>query len=767
MRLFGTIQKVEQLDDGTIKVFGVASTESRDDQGEIVRASAMRAAIPQYMRYPALREMHQLSAAGCTLEASVDDAGATRVTAHVVDPVAVLKVKTGVYRAFSIGGRVTERDPTQPDIITGLQWNELSLVDRPANPEAVLSVWKASQTDLEGSNMQGLATIGDTAAGEKLAALAQPEQIWNCGNAEHRHLAKAEAVKCLEQKAADGAAAAQAEVDEALKAIIEGRPVPETPPSADGSADAAPGPAAVAEPVTEAAASELESGLLAAAQQTLDAAEAALAETEKADKPAGDYGSVTYADPGFQDDKKPRYPVDTAAHIRAAWSYIGMPKNQRQYSSAQVAHIKSKIVAAWKDKIDSAGPPSADDGKKAGQDTVDAAYFAGLIEGLGKAGEFGAGSLSPLLETLSKSDEFQKARHTMHNQTMLDLAAYASKCAMGKSDMPDGDRIHAGYFNKAVLDAGATDHGPPPEMLTDGNPEAGADEATQHSTVDTSRNAETPVPNPTGAVPARSLPPPATMKSGDADPVGALFEDLLKGAGIKGHQRLMQVAHDAIACACGGATCKAGAARPDSLSSGDMAHLDAAHYHYQKMTGWKCDAANPPPGGHVSPDAAGESTHQGTANTAKAATDLKGAAAVIAKVADAEPPATDHKADKKVKKLAKALEHERAEKAALAEVLGRMMPMMERLTKDVSDIRATPIPPSTIVRSVPAGGALTKAGDNGGGASLDDLSDSDLAAQIAKRDPQRQHLIAMKAAQQQPIRIARYSNSMTQREMAK
>lgn len=101
MRLYGAIQKVEPQDDGTVRVYGTATSEALDDQGEIVRADAMRAAIPEYMRFPALREMHQLSAAGTTLEAEVCDDGTTRIVAHVVDPVAVAKVKNGVYRGFS------------------------------------------------------------------------------------------------------------------------------------------------------------------------------------------------------------------------------------------------------------------------------------------------------------------------------------------------------------------------------------------------------------------------------------------------------------------------------------------------------------------------------------------------------------------------------------------------------------------------------------------------------------------------------------------
>lgn len=69
------------------------------------------------------------------------------------------------------------------------------------------------------------------------------------------------------------------------------------------------------------------------------------------------YGNVSYADPGHKADKKARYPVDTPKHIRAAWSYINMPKNHTGYTPSQVDAIKSKIVAAWKDKI-GGEPPS-------------------------------------------------------------------------------------------------------------------------------------------------------------------------------------------------------------------------------------------------------------------------------------------------------------------------------------------------------------------------------------------------------------------------
>jgi HK97 family phage prohead protease len=62
---------------------------------------------------------------------------------------------------------------------------------------------------------------------------------------------------------------------------------------------------------------------------------------------SGDYGDVTYADPGYKEGKK-RYPINNKERAKAAWSYINMPKNQKGYTSTQVSAIKGRIKAALK-----------------------------------------------------------------------------------------------------------------------------------------------------------------------------------------------------------------------------------------------------------------------------------------------------------------------------------------------------------------------------------------------------------------------------------
>ena len=55
------------------------------------------------------------------------------------------------------------------------------------------------------------------------------------------------------------------------------------------------------------------------------------------------YGNVTYADP-----KNGKYPIDTAAHAKAAWAYINMPKNAAKYplNGVTLSSVKARIKAA-------------------------------------------------------------------------------------------------------------------------------------------------------------------------------------------------------------------------------------------------------------------------------------------------------------------------------------------------------------------------------------------------------------------------------------
>ena len=58
---YGTLAK---RDESKREVSGYATSEAIDASGEIVRMTAVRSALEDFMKFPALRVMHQLVAAG-------------------------------------------------------------------------------------------------------------------------------------------------------------------------------------------------------------------------------------------------------------------------------------------------------------------------------------------------------------------------------------------------------------------------------------------------------------------------------------------------------------------------------------------------------------------------------------------------------------------------------------------------------------------------------------------------------------------------------
>ena len=56
-----------------------------------------------------------------------------------------------------------------------------------------------------------------------------------------------------------------------------------------------------------------------------------------------EYGDVEFADPVNK-----KYPIDTAEHVRAAWSYINHQDNAAKYERDEVKTIKDRIKRAAK-----------------------------------------------------------------------------------------------------------------------------------------------------------------------------------------------------------------------------------------------------------------------------------------------------------------------------------------------------------------------------------------------------------------------------------
>ena len=135
-------------DDEKREVHGYASSEKLDSQGEVVEKEAIIKALPGYLGdadpvtgkflFGNIREMHQPSAVGKTIQAKVDNKGLF-IKGKVVDKNAWEKVKEGVYTGFSIGGKILEQVKNR---IKAIKLSEISLVDRPANPDALFTMVK-------------------------------------------------------------------------------------------------------------------------------------------------------------------------------------------------------------------------------------------------------------------------------------------------------------------------------------------------------------------------------------------------------------------------------------------------------------------------------------------------------------------------------------------------------------------------------------------------------------------------------------------------
>ena len=708
MKIYLPIAKV---DPEHREVWGYASTEARDDQGEIVKRDALVAALGDYMRFANIREMHQLSAVGVAREAAVDDRG-LYIGARIVDDQAWQKVIEGVYKGYSIGGRITQRDPADYKTITGLVLNEISLVDRPANPEAVFDYWKAA----------GASTMPEP-------RFNPPIQIWACGVSEHRHLVKADALKCQ-------------------------------------------GEGVVAEVAPSGKIAESGVTLIAAAQTAIATAEGALEKAQGKAIASSAFGAAQYADPGYQTDGKKRYPIDTERHIRAAWNFIHHPNNSRRYTAVQLDDIKAKIIAAWKAEIDTDGPPGADGGNKAGKNPAQVALTKALwdvghvariildlewleeslaaeaeMEGddspqparlqaiiaelcgflnalvteetgeiLGgaeshsepvvssppdilimAAGAAGAALVadlckdgSPRMRKLAAA-VLAKIKHSQGDQTLLDLAYHAVDKCMGMNGLLLAERSHLAKARDALKAAGAA--------------------SSEELTVDTVRNPE--VPSPMVRPPARefrpgensavdtSRGPPAAVSDGVLEMIAAVLSK--RGSG---HQALMDVAHDCIGRLTDGASCaavKVGARH----SQETLGALAEAHDHLV-AAGAKCDAVG------FTAEAEWEGTEFDTG-----------------KVSGGD--------------LAKMLAGERAEKAALIATLTDIVPRLDQLTKRVEDIARTPLPPLTISKSATA---ISKQQDAGG---LGGLSPADFAAAFSCMSKEDQTLTLIKASYANPI----------------
>jgi hypothetical protein len=144
---YAAILKSEKQEDGTLKVYGKATDDSIDIDQQICDSDWLKRAMPDWFTTGGnIREQHSSIAAGVATDYE-EKADGHYITALVVDPVSVKKVETGVLKGFSIGIRgprvVRDTKAAGGRIVDG-QIIEVSIVDRPANPNAKLMLAKAA-----------------------------------------------------------------------------------------------------------------------------------------------------------------------------------------------------------------------------------------------------------------------------------------------------------------------------------------------------------------------------------------------------------------------------------------------------------------------------------------------------------------------------------------------------------------------------------------------------------------------------------------------
>ena len=143
---FFEIVKSDKNADGTMMVYGKATDDSIDIDQQICDPTWLDRAMPDWFKTGGnIREQHSNIAAGVAKEYEKKSDG-HYIHALVVDPISVKKVDAGVLKGFSIGIKgpriVRDEKAANGRIIDG-QIVEVSLVDRPANPNCQLLLAKS------------------------------------------------------------------------------------------------------------------------------------------------------------------------------------------------------------------------------------------------------------------------------------------------------------------------------------------------------------------------------------------------------------------------------------------------------------------------------------------------------------------------------------------------------------------------------------------------------------------------------------------------
>jgi len=143
---FAEIVKFNKNDDGTLTVYGKATSDDLDIDLQICDNDWLKKAMPDWFKSGGnIREQHSSIAAGVATDYEEKGDG-FYITANVVDPISCKKVEAKVLKGFSIGikaPRVIRDEKAANGRIVDGQIVEVSLVDRPANPTCQLVLAKS------------------------------------------------------------------------------------------------------------------------------------------------------------------------------------------------------------------------------------------------------------------------------------------------------------------------------------------------------------------------------------------------------------------------------------------------------------------------------------------------------------------------------------------------------------------------------------------------------------------------------------------------
>lgn len=198
-----------KVDEKKRLVTGVATSEMRDSDGEIIEYEASKKAFGEWIGN--IREMHDpTKAVGKRVEIIPDDKEKKiYVTSYISEgaPDTWAKILDGTLAGYSVGGRVILKEVDKADPTTKrikeFSMSELSVVDAPANPECMIGLVKS---------IGGVLRYVENDREDSLL-----DQVRKFKERRKRHMNDKDALK-KEDKAAEEAAAAENEKkDEASK----------------------------------------------------------------------------------------------------------------------------------------------------------------------------------------------------------------------------------------------------------------------------------------------------------------------------------------------------------------------------------------------------------------------------------------------------------------------------------------------------------------------------------------------------------------------